>query len=574
MHLRFGDCVFDRGTRTLTRGGRPVDIAPKAFELLGLLLEHRPRPLSKPELHEKLWPDTFVSDSSLARLVSELRKAIGDRARDPRLVRTVHGFGYAFQARVTGGPVAGKASEPGATVVVLPFIDLGEDADQDYFCDGLTEEIINELGRLRPRGLRVIARTSAMLYKGSDKSIREIGRELGVEHALEGSVRRDGRQVRVSAQLVRVDDQLQVWAGSYDADLGEMVSLQREAVRALANAIWPRLSLPPKRVEPAHLDPEAYELYLRGRYFWHRRTVPDLWKGIRCFEAAISRAPDYAAAHTGLADVYLTLLDYQELSAREAMGHAKIAVADALRADPGLAEAHSTLGHLSIHAFDWRAAEHGFLRALELNPSYAMAHFYLANHLVAMERFDEAIDEGRRALELDPVAAIVESNYAFIYYHAGRFQEALDRCNRALDMDANLWVAHYDLGRILLALGDHRQAVEVLEKAVELSGNSRRALAALGQACAVADQTTRAEAILDRLTEPRGKRSAWAYGAAVVLAGLGRLEQAFDWLERAYEDLDAGLVFVRVDPRIKGHLDHPRAPALLTRLRLPVAPPS
>ena len=567
MPLRFGDCVFDRSARTLTRDGRPVEITLKAFELLSTLLENRPRPLSKAELHERLWPKTFVSDTSLARLVSELRKAIGDNAKHPRLVRTLHGYGYAFHAPVTGGPATRLAADAVNTVVVLPFVDLGEDPNQDYFCDGLTEEIINELGRLRPRGLRVIARTSAMQYKGSDKSVREIGHELGVEHALEGSVRRAGSRVRISAQLVRVADQLQVWSGSYDADLGDMVAVQREVVSALANEIWPELAPPHTHDEPRRLDPEAYELYLKGRYFWHRRTAPDLWKGVGCFERAIEKVPSYATAHTGLADIYLTLLDYQELDAREAMKRAKIAIADALRLDPGLAEAHSTLGHLSIHAFDWAAAESAFVRALEINPSYAMAHFYFANYLVAMARFDEAIEEGMRAIRLDPVAAIVESNSAFVYYHARRFDEALECCRRALEMDADLWVAHYDLGRVRVELGEYREAIEALEKAVELSVRSQRALAALGHAYAIAGKRAQAEEILRRLRQPRDQRFVWAYGVAVVLLALDRTDEAFDLMERAHDELDAGLVFLKVDPRLRVHRDHPRARSLLRRMR-------
>lgn len=568
MPLRFGNCSFDPSLRTLTRNGRSVQLTPKAFELLSALLENRPRPLSKTELHERLWPATFVSDTSLARLVSELRRAIGDDARDPRLVRTLHGYGYAFHGPVAGGPAdTGSDADIVGTVVVLPFVDLGEDDRQDYFCDGLTEELINELGRLQPRRLRVIARTSAMRYKGSDKSVREIGRELGVEHALEGSVRRAGSRVRISAQLARVSDQIQVWSGSYDTDLGDMVSVQREVVRALAAEIWPELAPPRGHDEPRPLDPEAYELYLKGRYFWHRRTVADLWKGAACFESAVARVSSYAAAHTGLADVYLTLLDYHELDAREAMQRAKIAIADALRFDPRLAEAHSTLGHLSLHAFDWSAAESAFLRALELNPSYAMARFYFANYLMAMSRFDEAIEEASRATRLDPVAAIVESNSAFVYYHARRFNEALECCRRALEMDADLWVAHYDLGRVNVELAEYREAIESLERAVELSGQGQRALAALGHAYALGGDRDRAEAIREQLQRPRDQRLVWSYGIAVVLLALDRPDEAFDWMERAYDEMDGSLVFLAVDPRVAQHLEHPRARSLLRRMR-------
>lgn len=569
MQLSFGDCVFDQGARTLTRGGRPVEIAPKAYDLLVALLDHRPRPLSKVELHERLWPKTFVSDASLARLVSELRKALGDDARSPRLVRTVHRYGYAFCAPVRGLSDEGSAASASGAVVVLPFVDLGAAETRDeYFCDGLTEELIHELGRLRPRGLRVIARTSAMRYRGSTLGIREIGQELGVEHALEGSVRRSGDRVRISARLIRVSDETQAWAGGYDADLGDMVSVQRQVVRALTSEIWPELAPERAHREARRLDPEAYEQYLKGRHLWHRRTLPELWASVRCFERAVERVPSYAAAHVGLADVYLTLLDYHELEPRRAMELAKLAVADALRHDPELAEAHSTLGHLSIHAYEWEAAEGAFRRALELNASYAMAHFYFANYLVARGRFDEAIEEARRAAELDPVAAVVESNLALVYYHSGRFDEAIRCCRRAIDMDTRLWSGYCDLGRVRLELGEHQGAIEALEKAVEILGPGRRVLAALGHAYAVAGERSRAEEILDRLRRPPGQPAAWTYGAAAVLMGLDRVEEGFDWLERAYEELDAGLVFLKVDPRVRDRLGHPRGRALLRRMRL------
>lgn len=291
MPLCFGNCVFDRTARTLTRDGSQVELPPKLFELLSALLESRPRPLSKDELHARLWPEGFVSDSSLARLVSELRKAIGDKSRGPKLIRTVHGFGYAFDSSSVTATPAGPPAEVAGTVVVLPFVDLGGNPRQEYFCDGLTEELINELGRLRPHGPRVIARTSAMTYKGTGKSIRQIGRELGVEHALEGSVRRAGGRVRIAAQLVRVADQLQIWSGRYETDLGDLISVQRDVVHALAAEVWPQLAPPRLNEPPRRLHPEAYEMYLKGRHFWHRRTVPDLWKSVRCFEQAIDRVP-------------------------------------------------------------------------------------------------------------------------------------------------------------------------------------------------------------------------------------------------------------------------------------------
>lgn len=567
--LLFGDFELQVASGELKKGGVAVALQPQPLRVLAFLARRPGELVTRSEIHDSVWGDDvhLEFDQALNYCMRRIREALHDDAKEPRFIETLRRRGYRFIAPVTRNPIARTVGDSAGTVVVLPFVDLGEDPRQDYFSDGLTEEMINELGCLRPRGLRVIARTSAMKYKGTSRSIREIGHELDVEHALEGSVRRAGGQVRISAQLVRVSDQTQVWAGSYDTDLGDILSVQREVVRALANEIWPELVPQKTHAESRRLDPEAHELYLKGRYFWHRRTVSDLWKGVRCFEKAVAKVPGYAAAHTGLADVYLTLLDYHELSSREATKPAKLAVADALRLDPTLAEAHSTLGHLSLHAFDWVSAERAFRRAIELNPSYAMAHFYLANYLLAMGRFDEAIEKGRRSMALDPVAAIVEANAAFIYYHAGRYDEALESCRRALEMDANLWAAHIDLGRVHLELGEHQRAIDALEKAVELSGQSQRPLAALGHASAVAGERAKAEAILEQLLRRPERRHVWAYGVAVVLAGLDRLGEALDWMERAYEELDAGLIFLKVDPRFKALLAHPRVRSLLRRMR-------
>ncbi len=566
--LRFGDFELRVASGELKKGGVAVPLQPQPLRVLAFMASRPGELLTRSGIRDSVWGDDvhLEFDQALNYCIRRIRAALRDDAKEPRFIETLRRRGYRFIAPVTRSAIARTVADSAGTVVVLPFVDLGQDP-QDYFSDGLTEEMINELGRLRPRGLRVIARTSAMKYKGTSKSIREIGQALGVEHALEGSVRREGEQVRISAQLVRVSDQTQVWAGSYDTDLSDILAVQREVVRVLANEIWPELVSQTTHAEPRRLDPEAYELYLKARYFWHRRTVPDLWKGVRCFEKAVKKVPGYAAAHTGLADVYLTLLDYHELATRDAMNPAKLAVADALRLDPTLAEAHSTLGHLSLHAFDWISAERGFRRAVELNPSCAMAHFYFANYLLAMGRFDEAIAEGRESMVLDPVAAIVEANVAFTYYHAGRYEEAIDSCRRALKMDARLWAAHYDLGRVHVELGEHRRAIDALEKAVEFSGESQRPLAALGHACAVAGERAKAEAILEELLRRPEGRHVWAYGVAVVLIGLDRVEEALDWMERAYEELDAGLVFIRVDPRLKALLAHRRVRSLLRRMR-------
>lgn len=567
--LRFGDFELHVASGELKKGGAKVALQPRPLQVLACLTGRAGELVTRDEIRDSVWGDSvhLEFDQALNYCIRRIRSALDDDAEEPRYVETLPRRGYRFIAPVTRSTTSPATAEAASTVVVLPFVDFSE-SPQPYFSDGLTEEMINELGRLQPGRLRVIARTSAMKYKGTEKSIREIGRELGVDHAIEGSVRRASGQVRISAQLVRVCDETFVWARSYDADLGDILSVQRDVARALVEEIWPQLVSKPESARFRRLDSEAYEQYLKGRFLWHRRTVPELWQAVRCFARAIARDPGFAAAHTGLADVYLTLLDYQELSSRQALEQARPAVAEALRLDQDLAEAHSTLGHLSLHAYDWATAERAFRRAVELNPSYAMARFYLANYLLARGRFDEAIAEAELSRALDPVAGIVESNAAFVYYHAGRHAEALDRCRRALEMEASLGAAHYDMGRVYLELGEHHRAIGELERAVELSGNSYRALAALGHALGVAGERGRAEAILDRLQARTGGRHVWAYGVALVLLALDRAEECLDWMERAHDELDAGLVFLKVDPRVEGIRARPRVRALLRRMGL------
>ena len=291
-------------------------------------------------------------------------------------------------------------------LVVLPFENLSGGKRHDYFSDGVTEEMITQLARLSPERLGVIARTSAMQYKSTAKSVRQIGRELAVAYVLEGSVRRAGHRVRIAAQLIQVSDETHLWAESYERNLGNILGLQSEVARAVANEIKVKLA-PEERERLASagvVNPQAYEAYLRGRYLLNRRTAEASQKSILHFERAIQYDPQYAVAYAGLADSYLTLLDTGHLSTTEATAKAMTAAGKALRMDDTLAEAHTSLGHAHFHEFHWLAAETEFKRAIQLNSNYAMTHFYYANYLIAVGRTDEAIAQARCAQALDPVS--------------------------------------------------------------------------------------------------------------------------------------------------------------------------
>ena len=572
--LRFGAFELDLESGELRKGGAPVKLQPQPFRVLALLAGHPGQLITRERIQQEIWSqDTYVDfEHGLNYCVRQIRAALDDDARSPRFIETLPRRGYRFLARVEelAGPPKPPAAEK-TMLAVLPFDNLGGDPEQEYFSDGLTDEMITELGRISPERLGVIARTSAMRYKHTDKGIDEIGRELGVQYALEGSVRRGGNRVRITAQLIQVSDQTHLWAESYESDLRDILEVQSDVARAIASQI--RIKLMPQeqarlaRARP--IDPEAYESYLKGRYVWNKRTAGELWKSIRCFEAAIERDPGCTVAYAGLADSYLTLLDYNELLPEEAMAHANSAVSKALDLDEALAEAHSALAHALLHAWNWSAAEREFKRAIDLNPSYATARFYYANYLVAVGRHEEALVEARLSQELDPVSAAADANAASVFYHSGLLQQAIEQCREALEMEPNFGRAHYDLGRAYLQTGAHARATAALEKAVALSGHSLRLVAALGHAYGVGGKRDKARNVLNELKQRSQERYVSASDVALVCLGLGNKDQALAWFERAYEHRDGSLIFLKVDPRLESLWPEPRFKDLLRRMNFP-----
>src|SRR5712691_3522505 len=399
MVFEFGSFQLDVATSELRRDGKPVRLQPQPVKVLALLAAHAGALVTREEIRAQIWSgDTFVDfEQGLNYCIAQIRTALGDNAKSPQYVETLQRRGYRFVASVRDGKAAADAAGK-ILLAVLPFENLSGDDDQEYFSDGLTEEMITELGRVNPQRLGVIARTSAMRYKGRTRSIDAIARDLGVAYILEGSVRRGVDRVRVTAQLIQASDQSNVWSDAFDRHLGDMLALQSELAAAIAQAIRVRLvpAEEKRRAARRPIDSTAYERYLKGRYLWNRRTRESLGESVRCFEQAIEHHIDYAAAYAGLADVHLTQLDYNYLLPRDAFSLANRAVLEALRLDDTLADPHTSLRHLRLHEFNWRAAEQEFSRAIELNPSYATAHYYYGNLLAALGRTDEAIAEGRR----------------------------------------------------------------------------------------------------------------------------------------------------------------------------------
>ncbi len=567
--LRFDPFELDIDTGELRKERTLVKLQPQPFKVLALLARRAGELVSREELQKQIWTnDTFVDfDQGLNYCIRRVRAALGDNADTPGFVETVPRRGYRFVAAVAEVSTV-LGGERRVMMAVLPFENLSGNEEEEYFSDGLTEEMIGQLSRLNPQRLGVIARTSAMTYKRTDKSIDVIGRELGVSYVLEGSVRRGANRVRVSAQLIQVSDQTHLWARSYDRNLGDMLALQSEVAHAIADEIRVQLT-PAERVRLSRaqpLDAAAYEAYLKGRYFWNRRTRESLEKSVRGFQQAIEIDPGYVAAYAGLADVHLTQFDYNHLRSRDAFTLASRAVVDALRLDETLSEPHTSLGHLRLHQFDWASAEHQFKRAIELNPGYETAHYYYGNLLAALGRFEEAIAEANRALELDPISPNARQNVVFILYLARRYEQAVEKVNETFEIDPNFTALYYLLGLVYEQKAEYSRAIEAFQAVSRTGRSGSTVLAAIGYTHAMAGNTDAAIESLKELEETATHEYVSLYDLALLCLALGDTNRSFTLLSQAYEDHSSFLPFLNVDARFDVVRSDRRFRALVERL--------
>ena len=478
---------------------------------------------------------------------------------------------FAAVASGTSWPPTTAAQTERIMLVVLPFENLSGNKKHDYFSEGITEEMITQLARISPERLGVIARTSAMQYRSTEKSVRQIGRELGISYILGGSVRRAGNRVRIAAQLIQVSDETHLWAETYERKLGDILSLQNDVAGAAVHEI--KLKLAPREnerlVSAAAVNPRAYEAYLQGRYLLNRRTSEALHKSVQYFQKAIERDPHYAIAYAGLADSYLTLLDLGHLSTDDATSQADAAARKALRIDDTLAEAHSSLGHSAFHQFSWPTTETEFRRALELNPNYALAHHYYANYLTVVGRTEEALSEARSALLLDPVSLPAGANLSNLLYFARRYEEAMEQAIHVLEIDPTFYRAYMDLGRAYEQQKQLSQAIAAFRKLVAASRRTPAYLMDLAHAYAQAGERRKAAQLLKELRKLSRKRYVAPYSIAVVFAGFGDKEKTLAWLEKAYSARDEMLPFLRVDPRLAFLNADRRFQSLVRRMKFP-----
>jgi len=567
----FGQFRLDPTGRVLYRGDRVVLLPPKAADTLLFLVRNAGNVVEKQDLLKNVWQDAFVEEGSLTRTISILRKSLEGSAHGKEFISTIPKRGYRFAARVEGlSPLPARPFASKIMLAVLPFENMSGQKSQEYFSDGLTEEMITQLGRMNPERLGVIARTSAMQYKNATKTAHQIGQELHVSHILEGSVRRARGRVRIAAQLIQVSDQTHLWAESYERDTSDILALQRDVAQAIARQIQVKL-MPQARQKlaaSAFVSPQAYEAYLKGRYLWNQRTPQALQKSIRHFEKAIQIDPAYAAAYAGMADSYLTLQDDGLLPTLKATAEAKRAAGHALRRDDMLAEPHISLAHAYFHEFNWLASEREFKCGLELNPNYATAHFYFANYLLVMEQFQEALAEARQAQALDPVSLPAGANTAGSLYFGRRYDEAIEQSLQVLESNPNFARSHEDLGRAYLEKGMWREAITAFKRAMTRSGRGSGYVASLAHAYALAGRRREALNLLKELSEFARKRYVSPFAFALVYTGMGKKDQAFAWLDKAYQEGASALPFVKINPRLAPLHSDPRFHKLLRRLGL------
>jgi TolB-like protein/DNA-binding winged helix-turn-helix (wHTH) protein/Tfp pilus assembly protein PilF len=641
----FAEFTVDGDQKVLLRNGAPRPLPPKIFDTLLILVENAGRLVGKDELMNQLWPDTFVEEANLTFNIQQLRKSLGDDARQPRFIETVSRRGYRFIApvekllsekRITiqhaanteesvAPPVIagvesalaaehekkGRRGWSGArlhkilvvaaavTVVftalggwllwsrskrpqptanrlmlaVLPFQNLTGDASQEYFSDGLTEEMISQLGNLDPQHLGVIARTSVMHYKNHQAGLEQIGQELGVQYVLEGSVRRESDNVRITAQLIQVKDQTHLWSREYDRELSHLLLLQDEIAQDVAGEIRTTLGETEKKTDTARQTSpsppvyEAYDLYLKGEYFFNKRTIEGFEQAIDYFQQAAAKDPTYARAYAGIADCYALMGGYSGQPQTEFMLKARAAALHALQIDESLPEAHTALALIvQNYDWDWQTSEREFRRAIELNPNYATAHHWYAEHLTWLGRFDEALRESERARQLDPLSLIIAADNGAILYYSRQYDRSIAQFLAVREMDPNFPRA-YMIEAPYEQKGSFADALTNLEK-LQTFGDANWTLAELSYCYGRSGQQAQAQRILEKLLQLDRHHQIEPAPILVAYLGLGNKDKALVYLEKAYAQHSNILTTLKVDPRMDALRGDVRFQDLLHRVHL------
>jgi TolB-like protein/DNA-binding winged helix-turn-helix (wHTH) protein/Tfp pilus assembly protein PilF len=610
--FHFGIFQLDLKAGELHKAGVKVKLQDQPLRVLALLVDRAGQVVTREELRQRVWPsNVYVDfDQGLNNAIKKVREALGDSADSPRFIETVARHGYRFVATVRAAPAqpaeprsrfglrtlrngilisstaallaavaywawpgsamrAGPSSEK-VILAVLPFDNLSGDPDQEFFSDGLTEEMIAQLGKLNPERLTVIARGSVAKYKHTSLAVNQIGRELHADYLVQGSVRRAPDRVRITVHLIQVPEQTDRWTESYDRELKDMIALQDSVARTIANHI--HITLTPgqqSRVAARpNLDPDAYEAYLKGRYYWNKRTAEGMQKAQVYFQQAINKDPSDGAAYSGLADCNSGLTWHGFTSPAETLPRANAAALRAIEIDPQSAEAHASLALVLHHKWDWPGAEAEFKRALQLDPRYANAHHWYGDYLSVRGRHDEALVEAKKALDLDPLNLMIGTWVGLRYYLARKYDGALEHSRNTVELDPNFAAAHLLLGETYVQMGLHEKGLAELQSAASLSGNSPLYLAQVAVAYASEGRKTEALQIITQLQTTSGKQYVSPYGFAQIYAALKDKEQTFKWLQIAYDDRAVWMSYLAVDPVFDGYRSDQRFQDLLRRVSL------
>ena len=611
--LRFGAFELDLRTGELRKGGSRIKLQPQPAKVLGILACKAGEIVTREELQQQVWgEDLFVDfERGLNVCIQQIRGALGDDADAPRFIETLPKRGYRFlmpvervaeptrlaemgDARLPdAAPIAPeglptvaprhskfrvaaialvsaatlfavlyfargsnrtlfwRGGRPIHSVAVLPFDDFSSDAQQPYFADGMTDALTAELGQIRD--LRVPSRTSVMLFKRANKPLREIARELDVDALVEGSVTRSGDQVEVTVELLDGSRDQHLWGKSYTRDSRDVVALQQELARAIADEL--KVKLTPQEQQELKVakpvNPDAYSAYLHGRYYWYKRTNEGFQRSIQYYEQALAADPNYAPAYAGLADAYALLgsTPNDALPPKEAMPKAKAAAQKALLLDDHVAEAHASLAYVSmVYDWDWTTAEREFRRAIEIDPHYAGAHEWYAEFLAARGRESEALDEMKRARDVDPLLVLMHAAVAEAFYYSRQYDEVIAQCRQTLELDPDYPLAHFHLGRAYVAKKMYPEAIAEYQKAQASLGEIPAIVMAIGYANAKAGDQSAARKALEELRAESKRRYVPAIYFAAVYAGLGDSEAGISWLEKAYQERDDYLIHLNVDP--------------------------
>ena len=479
------------------------------------------------------------------------------------------GWWWVHQSSKTAKQVAGAQTNAAdqKSIAVLPFVDLSQAKDQEYFCDGISEEILDGLAKVE--GLRVVARTSSFAFKGKNADVGEIAQKLNVGNVLEGSLRRERNRVRVAVQLVNARDGFHMWSQTFDHELQGVFAVQDEITRAVVDALKIKLAV----ALPAHKKPttEAYDLYLKGRYFLNRKTRADAERAIEYFEQTLAKDPNSAPAYAGLADSYSSLVfPLGAVAPREVMPKAKETALRALAIDNALGEAHASLAYIAFfYDWNWAAAEKGFKRALQLNPNNADTHHWYSHFLMSQGRIEESLVQSKRALELSPFDMLMNVHLCWHNLYARQYDQALDQIEKTIEMDRNFAQAYPWLGLILEQKGRYPEAIAAFQKAIKLfPGGSSIAEAELAHAYAVSGNREDAQKIITELQQLAKSKYVSSFQIAAIYAGLAEKDDVFAWLEKAYEERSDGLVNLKADQRFDSLRSDPRFQALLKKMGL------